>query len=115
MHEDARGGHDTGPAWVSSREHPRPVAAGDLATIADTIPGDVVVVQSLDGRRCVLGMVGVKWWDNSAHVHLSESASWEINHGAARYARLAPDRVVRILGMRPWTSWHDADAKRRMG
>jgi hypothetical protein len=113
MHEDARGNHDTGPTWVPSRAAPRPLAQGDLATIADCLPGDLVVVQSVDGRRVVLAMVGFLWWDGGAHVHLSDPGSWQVNHGAARLARLAPDRVVRILGVRPWTAWHDTDAKRR--
>jgi hypothetical protein len=112
MHEDARGGHATGPLWVPSRAMPRQLSQGDLGTIADALAGDLVVVASLDGRRYVLGLIGFLWHEG-AHVHLSGPGSWAVNHGGSRFVYLPPARQVRFLGLRPWTPWHETDAKRR--
>lgn len=112
MHEDARGGH-AGPTWVTGRDMPRPIAVGDLGTIEDTIGGDLVIIPSLDGARVVVGLIGFKWHDGGAHVHLGPPFRWVVTHGSTRFSRLEPGRVVRFLGVRPWSQWHEADLKRR--
>lgn len=116
MHEEDAGRRDNAPTWVPARSKPRELVQGSLGTIADTVAGDIVVIQSLDKRRVVLGLVGYKWFDGSAHVHLSAPGEWIVNHGGGpRFVQLAAGRRVRFLGLRPWTTWHESEIRKGLG
>jgi len=99
MHEvGAPSGH---PLYVPTRLKPAPAAAGDLGTIADTVAGDVVAAESVDRLRWSWMVVGHKWHDGSAQVHLWNRATLEIDL-SSQYFRSVPASVrVRFLALRP--------------
>jgi hypothetical protein len=108
MHESDLGGARSGPVWVPSRQRPRLLEQGGLAEIRDLIGGDRFLVGSLDGKRVRFGEVSWKWYDGSAQVHLGPAWHWSIPLGPDTLVRLPAERVVRVIALRPWTSWHES-------
>lgn len=90
--------------WLSVRDNPR-AEVGELGTIGDCEPGDLVVAQSLDGERYVWALIAFRinagFDERDAFAHLFDRSLGRIPLGSESI-RCLPSRMrIRWLGVRP--------------
>ncbi len=90
--------------WLSARDSP-PARRGELGTIADCEPGDLVVVQSENGKRYTWALISFRinggFDDRDAFAHLYDRRLGRIPLSSDSLRCLSSTLRVRFLGVRP--------------